>query len=218
MTARRPTRGEVEFTAARTSTDSSGNGSYDLLPPRPSRDDRTYKHERRGTAGGDCEPSVFFAKGTQSGRAGRPNKFNQSLKQQILDAAAACRHSKDGTLLGFLVHCANEHTAAYLRVLSKLIPYHWHLQAHMQFDSTQDIRAQLIAKGVPLPPSLFKMPVIPERPRQDPPEPPRPLVREAQESDRDAWFQGRPPRVQVAVDNTEGENDEHDDSPPQAAE
>jgi hypothetical protein len=117
-----------------------------------------------------------------------------NLKQQILDAAACCKHSKDGTLESFLEFCATEFPKEYLRVLSKLIPYRVDLTHLQHVQSADEIKAALV------PDYLFG----------PPPKPPPDIIR----------LEPRPldHAHALVIDNEEPRDDNRTDDPPQAAE
>jgi hypothetical protein len=144
------------------------------LPKHAERRGLRLDHEASGSAGGDCEPSVYFKHGHPGYKPRGPNKFGRNLREAILEAAAACEHSKTGDLHGFLVHCATEHTAAYLRVIGKLLPYRFDVNANARTETAVEIRARLEAMGIPLPETLFTVPKVPTPSPKPAPEPPEP--------------------------------------------
>jgi hypothetical protein len=168
-------------------------------PPWPGSG-RPFKHTE-WKSGGNENIRMHFAPGTRGGRrVGVPNKFGRELKQQILDAAARCRHSKDGTLEGFLIFCAEQFPQAYLKVVAKLIPYRVDL-THLQHVQTADeIKGALRSRyGIDID-RIFNVPKVPPNVvRLEP----RPLDH----------------AHALVIDNNEEANDAHrDDDPPQAAE
>lgn len=77
---------------------------------------------------------VPFEKGKRhAGRAvGTPNVFTRVLKRVIVMAGEQSRHSKDGSLLSYLVHVANEHPALYINLLGRLVPIEGRLKTEFE--------------------------------------------------------------------------------------
>jgi hypothetical protein len=183
------------------------------LPPRPAwpswsqgkggrwlkaKPERAFKHTE-WKSGGPGQIAMHFAKGNGGRRYGSHNTIGHNLKVAILDAAARCKHSNDGTLEGFLLYCAETFPQDYLRVVGKLIPYRYNIEGTMRHLQTADeIKAELRARGVPVPDCLFARPTIPPNVVRLEPRPidhAHPLI----------------------IDNNEEANDA-DNDPPQAAE
>jgi hypothetical protein len=63
---------------------------------------------------------------TGDGRGGRVpgqvNKVTRVLKTAIVLAGEKSRHSKDGSLLSYLIHVADEYPALYIGLLGRLVP------------------------------------------------------------------------------------------------
>jgi hypothetical protein len=99
-----------------------------------------------------------------------PNRFHTNLKQQILDAAAKCKHSKSGDLDGYLTYCAETFPQEYLRVIGKMLPWDIRMKAVAQIDSAADIRQQLRERGVPID-KIYPLPQVMLAPlkRREPP-------------------------------------------------
>jgi hypothetical protein len=158
--------------------------------------ERPYKQAEHKPGGRNA-----FAEGSGGRRYGSHNTIGHNLKVAILDAAARCKHSNDGTLEGFLLYCAETYTEAYLKVVAKLIPYRYNIDTTMRHLQTADeIKAELRARGVPVPDCLFTRPTIPPNViRLEP----RPLDH----------------AHALVIDHNEETTDAHrDDDPPQAAE
>ena len=65
----------------------------------------------------------FTKDGRHIGRAkGTPNLATKVLKHAILLAGEQSRHSKDGSLLSYLIHVADEYPALYIGLLGRLVP------------------------------------------------------------------------------------------------
>jgi hypothetical protein len=147
--------------------------------PLPAK--RDYKHWHDGGPGGAGQIPVHVGKGNPGRPPGAVNKLGREVKTAIIDAAELSRHSKDGTLRGYLVFLADEHPVTYAKLISRLVPYVVH--GNVQLQSVAEIRAELVARGVPLPPSLYPVPKVPGTlARREPPapslqrrEPPRPV-------------------------------------------
>jgi hypothetical protein len=121
---------------------------------------RDYKHVDSGS---DGDGAIQGSVGRRN--PGRPkgavNKTTRAVKEAAILAAECSKHS-DGTLFGYLRYMSDNYPVTFTRsILSRLIPYVLH--ADVQLQSVADIRAQLIARGVPLPTSLFEVPKVPSR-------------------------------------------------------
>jgi hypothetical protein len=122
---------------------------------------------------------MHFAKGTKGGRKhGVPNKFTRVMREAAILAAEDAKQANGQGLYGYLLWCAENIPHVYLRsVLSKLIPMRVDLNAqmrHWQGQSAEEIRAELRARGVPIPDHLFPIPKVPTITQRPLPEPAKP--------------------------------------------
>jgi hypothetical protein len=110
---------------------------------------------------GDCGLNWPAKKGNTNHRGkGVPNKFTRVMKEASIIAAETCGLSDDGSLTGYLRYVARRYPATYTRsILSKLIPFTLKAELTAKLKSVAEIRADLEARGIPLPPSLFEIPI-----------------------------------------------------------
>jgi hypothetical protein len=129
-------------------------------PLRPWK--RDYKHYHDGGPGGDAEIAMHVGKGNPGRPPGALNKTTRQVKEGAILAAELRGHSKDGTLTGYLQYLADEFPITFARsILSRLIPYNLRVQADMRVETREEIRAKLLALGVPVPEYLFSRPQVP---------------------------------------------------------
>jgi hypothetical protein len=192
--------------------------TYPRRPP-----ERPYKHTE-WKSGGNANIQMHFAPGNAGRKYGSHNKIGHNLKVAILDAAANCEFG-NGSLETFLIHCAENHTADYLKVMSKLIPYRLDVDARLRHLQTADeIRAELRARGIPVPDRLFPVPKVPELTHKPAPVKPRDedhLQREEPEPSAPyTWSPSNttPLRVFDFDHNKEQTDADSTDDPPAAAE
>jgi hypothetical protein len=156
---RRPSQSEIAFAPEPVITPEP---TITPRRPWPGKPERPFKHTP-WQSGGNENIRMHFAPGTRGGRRlGVPNKFGANLKQQILDAAARCKHSKDGTLESFLEYCATEFPQAYLKVIAKLIPYRIDLTHLKHVQTADEIRGALRQRGIDID-RIFPIPKVPEQ-------------------------------------------------------
>jgi hypothetical protein len=101
-------------------------------------------------------------KGRNSGRQkGTPNKITRLLKEAIpeaLERLGSDGKGKDG-IVGFLMVAAVTETAAYLRLLDRLLPYQITGldggDVKLKYTNKVEIVARLKERGLPIPPSLI---------------------------------------------------------------
>jgi hypothetical protein len=104
-------------------------------------------------------------KGEKHPNAGRPkgskNVMTRLLKDAILLAAEQSKHSKDGSLAGYLTYLADNKPELFVPLLARLLPLQEKelAQAAKERDkprkrvvyrSVAEIRAELIARGLPV--------------------------------------------------------------------
>jgi hypothetical protein len=166
----RPSRSEVEFAPEptlrkpwppprleRTIAREDGRERPDGDTP-----ERPFKHTP-WKSGGDCNIQMHFAKGTKGGRKkGVPNHFTRVMREAAILAAEDAKQANGQGLYGYLLWCAENIPHVYLRsVLSKLIPMRVDLNSQMRLQSADEIKAELRARGIPIPDSLFPVPKVP---------------------------------------------------------
>jgi hypothetical protein len=121
------------------------------------------------------------APGNRHAAGPRVSRFNPTLRQAILQAAASSKFSKDGTLESYLVSMCHQYPRDYLSIVGRLSPLEIRA-AITTFDSTQDIKAQLAERGIHIDGKIFAEPRI-----SKPLLPPRPEPADrTNESDEDA--------------------------------
>ena len=102
------------------------------------------------------------AGGRHKGREkGTPNKITRLLKEAIpeaLERLGSDGQGKDG-IVGFLMVAAVTETAAYLRLLDRLLPYQITgangTEIKMKYTNKVEIIARLKERGLPIPPTLL---------------------------------------------------------------
>jgi hypothetical protein len=177
MTRRRPSHAEVEF---------ASDPPMEQPAPRPNPRNRKLENYQPVTPldRADVEQRLgalepFDPRGPRSSYApGAPRgnkyalghggpKICTSLRHEILQAAARSRWSADKTLQGYLVAMCEEYPRDYFNCVARLAPIH--VQAAIAtFDSTQDIKQQLLDRGIKIDrifdqPRISK-PLLPPRP------------------------------------------------------
>ena len=101
---------------------------------------------------------------------GTPNKMTRLLKEAIpeaLERLGSDGKGKDG-IVGFLMVAARKETAAYLRLLDRLLPYqitgHDGEAMKIKYTNKVEIVARLKERGLPVPESLLANDISEERP------------------------------------------------------
>jgi hypothetical protein len=136
------------------------------LPEPRSRQD--YRHENSGSDG-----DGGIQGGVGRGNPGRPrgalNKTTRAIKEAAILAAECSEHS-DGTLFGYLKYMSDHFPVTFTRsILSRLIPYHLNIAATAKLETAAEVRAKLVALGIPCPERLFPIPKVPDlASRRDP--------------------------------------------------
>jgi hypothetical protein len=156
---RRPTRAEI--------------GDCEPRRPWPPRLQPRREYQQIETGGsGDGDPPAHFKKGSGGRPKGSINKLSRIVRDCAILAAEDCKHSGGKGLYGYLLYIATKYPAIYTRsILSKLIPLNLNLNAEMRLQSADEIRAELRARGIPVPDRLFAVPRIPSPALQRRPDP-----------------------------------------------
>jgi hypothetical protein len=103
-------------------------------------------------------------KGEKHPNAGRPkgskNVMTRLLKDAILLAAEQSKHSKDGSLAGYLTYLADNNKELFVRLLAKLPLQEKELDKtakqrgrpveRVVYRTVEEVRAALIARGLPV--------------------------------------------------------------------
>jgi len=95
-----------------------------------------------------------FVKGAHpTGRsAGTPNKVSRAFKDAIIYAAEHSKHSKDGTLEGYLLNIADNDKALFVPLLGRLLPLQINARTQQTtkvvYRTVEEVRAALIARGL----------------------------------------------------------------------
>ena len=104
-------------------------------------------------------------KGEKHPNAGRPkgskNVMTRLLKDAILLAAEQSKHSKDGSLAGYLTYLADNKPELFVRLLAKLLPLQEKELAKtakepdrpvepVVYKTVEEVRAAMIARGMPI--------------------------------------------------------------------
>lgn len=105
-----------------------------------------------------------FAKGNAGGRGrplGKPNKVTAVLKNATMEAAAMVGFDQEGEggLHGYLAWAAINEPVAFLRLLEKVLPLQITgsiVSQHTQrYETMDDLREELAARGLPAPRALI---------------------------------------------------------------
>ena len=95
-----------------------------------------------------------FVKGAHpTGRsAGTPNKLSRAFKDALIFAAEHSKHSKDGTLEGYLLNIADNDKGLFVPLLGRLLPLQINARTQQTnkivYSTVSEVRAALIAKGL----------------------------------------------------------------------
>ena len=159
---RRPTRaefGDCERRPWPPTLQRRPDGSYQ---PEPHRE-----HGYTGDSMINMRPPTK-ANGNRGRKAGVPNLMTRQIHDAIMVAVELSKYSGGKGLVGYLRWLSEEHPKTFARsILGRLIPLQYRLNANVtaQLQSSAEIRAELIAKGIPVPEYLFKRPEVPPSPR-----------------------------------------------------
>jgi hypothetical protein len=108
------------------------------------------KKDRRGNRA-NLNP---FQPGTRPvGRAkGTPNKISRGMKDAIVFAAEHSKHSKDGTLEGYLLKVADERMDLFVPLLGRLLPLQINAKTQpttkIVYSTVEEVRQALIDRGL----------------------------------------------------------------------
>jgi hypothetical protein len=95
-----------------------------------------------------------FVKGAHpTGRsAGTPNRISRAFKDALIFAAEHSKHSKDGTLEGYLLNIADNDKALFVPLLGRLLPLQINARTQQTtkivYSTVEEVRAALIARGL----------------------------------------------------------------------
>jgi hypothetical protein len=84
--------------------------------------------------------------------AGTPNKLSRAFKDALIFAAEHSKHSKDGTLEGYLLNIADNDKGLFVPLLGRLLPLQINARTQQTtkvvYSTVEEVRAALIARGL----------------------------------------------------------------------